>query len=240
MSASGRNRFFFAMAVVLLAIVLVGFGRTLYLRAFFDVPTIPPRAYVHGIILTAWFALFCCQAALVAAGRPGLHRRLGILSALVAVAVIVANLSVLAGIAPRLRGVLEDGRLDAAFIVRVIWGDFTSTVVFAAFVSLALLFRHRGEVHRRLMFLASTSIIGPALGRIALWPAFKEIHNLSFIVSVAPLVFFLGALVIYDLVRTKRIHPATLTGGAVRILVWLGTGAIAASDFGTRFVLRLA
>ena len=153
---------------------------------------------------------------------------------------IVANLSVLAGIAPRLRGLLEDGRLDPTFIVRVIWGDFTSTVVFAAFVSLALLFRHRGEVHRRLMFLASTSIIGPALGRIALWPAFKEIHNLSFIVSVAPLVFFLGALVIYDLVRTKRIHPATLTGGAVRILVWLGTGAIAASDFGTRFVLRLA
>jgi hypothetical protein len=240
MSTSGRDRFFLAMSVVLLAIVLVGFGRTLYLRAFFDVPAIPPRAYVHGIILTAWFALFCCQAALVATGRPGLHRRLGVLSALVAVAVIVGNVSVLAGISPRLRAVLEDGCVDAAFIVRAIWGDFTSTVVFAAFVSLALLFRHRGEVHRRLMLLASASIIGPALGRIAFWPAFKDIHNLSLILSGASLVFFLGALVVYDLARTKHVHPATLIGGAFRVLVWIGTGALAASDFGTRLVLRLA
>jgi hypothetical protein len=240
MSTSGRDRFFFSMTVVLLAIVLVGFGRTLYLRAFFDVPAIPPRVYVHGIILTAWFALFCCQAALVAAGRPGLHRRLGILSAMVAVAVIVANLWILAGIAPRLRVLLEGGRIDAAVVVRALWGDFASTVVFAVFVSLALLFRHRGEVHRRLMFLASVSIIVPALGRIAHWPAFKEIHNLGLILSAASLVFFLGALVIYDLVRTKRVHPVTLMGGAFRVLVWMGTGAIAASDFGTRLVLRLA
>jgi hypothetical protein len=37
-----RSNFFLYTSYVLLVIVLVGFSPTFYLRAFFDVPVIPP------------------------------------------------------------------------------------------------------------------------------------------------------------------------------------------------------
>jgi hypothetical protein len=86
-----RSRFFVGMSIVLLLIVLVGFSRTFYLRAFFDVPPIPPHVYVHGAILTAWFALFCLQTSLVAGGRSDLHQRLGVVGVGLGIAVIVAT-----------------------------------------------------------------------------------------------------------------------------------------------------
>lgn len=50
-----RSRFYAGMSGMLLLIVLAGFSRTLYLRAFFDVPEIPAYVALHGIVLTAWF-----------------------------------------------------------------------------------------------------------------------------------------------------------------------------------------
>ena len=52
-----RTTFYVGMSTALLVTVLVGFGPTLYLRAFFDVPPIRLAVWVHGIVLTAWFLL---------------------------------------------------------------------------------------------------------------------------------------------------------------------------------------
>ena len=87
------------------------------------------------------------------------------------------------------------------------------------------------------MLLASASIVGPALGRIGHWPLFAGLPG-SFLPTCG-LVFFLGSLVIYDVVTTRRVHPATLLGGGFRLLVWLTTATVAASDFGQRVVRAL-
>jgi hypothetical protein len=222
------------MSIVMLLIVLVGFSRTLYLRAFFDVPPIPPHVYVHGVILTAWFALFCLQTSLVAGGRRDLHRRLGFVGAGLGVAVIVANAAVLWAIGARLRVEFQSGRVDPAFLIRAIWGDFGSLISFAVLLSAALVFRQRPEVHKRLMLLASVSIVGQALGRIVHWPIFAGIHIVN--LSTGGMIFFLGGLVIYDLVSMKRVHPATILGGTFRVLVWVGVRVVAASEFGQAFI----
>jgi hypothetical protein len=73
-----RTRFFVAMAAAILALVLVGFARTLDLRALFDVPPIPAYLYVHGALLTAWFALVVAQTALIRHASVATHRRLGV------------------------------------------------------------------------------------------------------------------------------------------------------------------
>ena len=50
---ASRGLFFPAYATILLLFVLIGFSRTLYLRAWFPSDPLSASMYVHGIVLTA-------------------------------------------------------------------------------------------------------------------------------------------------------------------------------------------
>src|SRR2546428_11041906 len=91
MASSGpRTWFFMGMALIMVASMFIGFAPTFYLRSYFrptDVsgsPDLPTYLVVHGIVLTALFLLFFVQTLLIARDAPGLHRRLGVLGALLA------------------------------------------------------------------------------------------------------------------------------------------------------------
>ena len=86
-----RDPFFFGMSIVLLLTVLIGFAPTLYLRAFRDSPPLPGHLYVHGAILTGWFAWLVLQASLIKANRVAQHRRLGAVGAILCLAVVYAG-----------------------------------------------------------------------------------------------------------------------------------------------------
>lgn len=238
--AQARSRFFVGMSLFLLSIVLVGFSRTFYLRAFFEVPPIPPHVYAHAALLTAWFVWLALQTSLVYHGRTEIHRRLGVAGAGLALAIVVMNVLTVVAIGPRLRAVFAEARIDPEFVVRAVWGDIVSVLTFCAFVALAMCWRRRPEVHKRLMLLASFSIIAPALGRIAHWPLFDHIKGLATYLSVGAMIVLLSALVIHDLVTMRRVHPATLIGGGMRIAAWFVTGSIAGSDFGRSVIHALA
>jgi len=60
------------MSVLLFAMVLIGFSPTLYLRSVFDVPKIPAYLFLHGAVLTAWYAWFVVQTYCVAIRRTDL------------------------------------------------------------------------------------------------------------------------------------------------------------------------
>jgi hypothetical protein len=173
------------------------------------------------------------QTSTVNVGRTDLHRRLGIFGALLGIAVIAANGTVLAGIGPRLRVALHDAQIGPDFVIRAIWGDVGSTLAFAVFLSAGLWLRRQPEVHKRLLFLASVSIVGQALGRIALWPIFGALRGG---IGIGALIVFLGALVAHDWLTVKRVHGATLLGGTFQLLVWAGVGAVAASETGKALV----
>ena len=77
---SSSHGFFVGMSTVLLALVLVGFAPTFYLRAYRGtsqlpalVQRLPLHLYVHGVVLTLWFVLFLVQTALVASHRINQH-----------------------------------------------------------------------------------------------------------------------------------------------------------------------
>ena len=72
-----RSRFFVVMAAVLLVIGFAGFGRTFFLKSFFEAPELPWYLLLHGAVLTIWFGLLLVQALLIAAGRTATHQRLG-------------------------------------------------------------------------------------------------------------------------------------------------------------------
>src|SRR6516225_5711861 len=88
------RRLYGGVAIGLALIVLVGFAQTYYLKVLFGTPPLRLLLHVHGMVMTAWVVLFSVQVRLVAAHRTDLHRRLGVVGAVVAGMVLVVGVPV--------------------------------------------------------------------------------------------------------------------------------------------------
>ena len=97
----------------------------------------------------------------------------------------------------------------------IAWSNTTSIVAFAILLAAAIVLRRRPDTHKRLMLLASISIIQPAFGRIFRWPVFEAPGLEGVMLSVFAPFALVGALIVYDLLSRKSLHPATVTGAAV-------------------------
>jgi hypothetical protein len=201
------RRLYILAAIVIPLIVLVGFARTYYLKPFFNTPDLPNRiVQLHGVVMTAWMLLFIVQVSLVAKRRVRVHQRLGIAGGVLAALVVVVG--VLTALYAAAREVTP-GPSPLAFLV-VPLGDM---LVFAVLIGLALYYRRKPQVHKRLMLLAAIGLLTPAIARIPV----------SFIYNGGPLAFFgLGDLVLlafvtYDTFKHRRLHPVFLWGSIVII-----------------------
>jgi hypothetical protein len=227
---SRRSRFFLVMAVVLFVPVLVGFGPTFFFRPWSGEKDslggpFPVHLIIHGSVLSAWFLLLIVQTALVAAHRVDLHRRLGIIGVGLAVAVVVASSVTIVRVVPRATAI----GVPAAGLIGVVVGDTEALVTFALFVAAAVYLKRRVAAHKRLMFLASNSIIGPALGRIH-WIGERRLAPAFMLACIV-------ALGVHDVLTRKRIHPATLVGIVAFFVTWVVLVFVAfGSGLGAAFV----
>jgi hypothetical protein len=217
------RKFYVGSAAVLLLIVIVGFAPTFYLRAAFGAPEFSWRGgapalswpvFVHGLILTSWFLAFALQAALVAERRTALHRTLGWAGAAIGLAVIISG-----GMATpfRMAELATQGRLEGLMgsAPIIVWSNTASVVAFAILLAAGIVLRRRPETHKRLMLLASISISQPAFARIFRWPLFGAPGVKGVMLAVAASFVMVGALIVYDLLSRKALHPATAAGAAV-------------------------
>jgi hypothetical protein len=223
--AADRGRkwrwFFVSMSLALLAVVVVGFSPTFFLRGYFGTAQLPPGLrtlpaylWVHGIVLTSWFLLFFAQTVLVASHRTDLHRRLGISGGVLAVAVILVSAFVLIR---AIHGPSARGTTDAALpgVIGVAIGDL---ITFSILVSAGFYFRRQPETHKRLMYLASFGAVGAAIARPLPGADPNPIYFLAVFLSL------LIALPLYDIVcNRRRIHRATGWGLLVGTLIHMVT-----------------
>ena len=93
-SASDRKaserKFYSRMALLLVFIVLLGFGPSFYLRGIVPSyprpnPSLPPAVIFHGLVFTTWMLLIVAQTQLIAARKHALHMQVGKLGMLFAV-----------------------------------------------------------------------------------------------------------------------------------------------------------
>jgi hypothetical protein len=233
------SRFYLGMAALLLALVLLGFGRTLYLRPLFEVPPIGFWVWVHGLALTAWFVGLFLQTLLVAARRTDIHRRAGWVLAAVAVVVVATSTWITRGTVAAMFAAGFDANTVTALAPRVAWGNYASALTFGLLVGAAVGLRRHPRSHKRLMLLASIAIITPALARMLQLPVFGAGINANFLAVAAVVAYALvGVVAVYDLVLQRRVHRATLVGAALVIGVKLASGiVIAPSAFGRALVL---
>lgn len=85
----GRRRFFTGLALAIAITVFAGFAPIYYLRFYFTHTPLAGLLHLHGVFFTAWVLLFLVRSTLIAGGRTGLHRRLGVAGAVLA-ALLVA------------------------------------------------------------------------------------------------------------------------------------------------------
>ena len=195
-----RERWFYiAMSIAAVITVFAGFAPTYYLRPYFDTAPLMPLLHLHGIVFTSWLVLFFIQTTLVAAHRTDIHRRLGILGGVIATLMILIGAST-AVIRASQGATPVPGVSPLSFLV-VPLGDIS---VFAILVGAGFYYRRRPDVHKRLMLLATVSILAAAIARLPFAimqagpPAFFGITDL-----------FVLACILYDLITLKRVHRAT-------------------------------
>jgi hypothetical protein len=208
-----RSKFFVGMALGMLLVNLVGFAPTLYLRPFFDVPPIPAYLYLHGALGTAWFVLLVVQTLLVANGRVGIHRQLGVAGVALAALLVITGVYTSANMVPRNVALGLTSETDMTLYEVVTAADNAAFIIFPTLVLLAVYFRRRPDAHKRLVLLASWSILGPAVARILNMVAgFPNSVGPGRFVGAAIIFGFLIALLVYDVWVRRRPHLATVLG----------------------------
>ena len=195
------------MALALGAGVFTGFAATFYVRAG-SLPTLSPLLIVHGTLFTTWILLFATQTSLIAAGRVDLHRRLGIGGATLAVAMVIVGVA--AAVDALRRGAIPVPGMDPRVFFAVPIGDM---LVFSILVGTGIWNRARPETHKRLMLLATISLMTAAVAR---WPVpLLQQFGLPAFFGVTDL--FVLAAIAYDFLARRRVHPAYVWGGLLII-----------------------
>jgi hypothetical protein len=197
--------FYTGIALAAALTVLVGFSRTYFLRPYFETTPLDTALHVHGAVFSAWIAVFVAQTSLVAAGRRDVHRKLGWAGACLALLMVVVALNA------AVHGAHRD--IAAGYVtesLRFFTTPVLSMATFAALVALAVAARGRPESHKRLMLLATLSLLDAAVAR---WPIDG--------IGDAPLAYyaitdaFIAAAMLYDFASRRSVSPIYVWGGLV-------------------------
>jgi FtsH-binding integral membrane protein len=198
--------FFTGMALATTLAVFVGFSPSYFLRSAALAP-LTPLYQVHGLLFTTWMLLIIVQTSLVAGRRTDIHRRVGVAGAVLAAAVFLMGVMVSIETLRRNGG---PAGIDPRTFFAIPLGDM---IVFGVLVTAGIVFRQHADTHKRLLLLATISVVTAGVAR--------------FFVTIGmpgPLGLFLGTdvfvlvLVVYDFALRGRLHPATLWGGALVVV----------------------
>jgi hypothetical protein len=219
LGTESATRFYTGVAIIAALLVFVGFARSYYLRPLFGFSFLPLFLHLHGLVMTSWFVLFIVQSRLIAAHRIDLHRRLGIFGAILAPSMFVITCAVAIRAGRRGLNPFPEAMTAPAFLLL----NIGVMATFLSLVIVALWMRRRSDFHKRLMMLATISLMGAVFSRLPV--EFIETGGLW--TSIALEEIFVLACVIVDTARIHRLHPAFLWGGLFTMasypgLVWIG------------------
>jgi hypothetical protein len=193
--------FFPAMALLILAIVVIGFGQSYFLNGmmFGKLPSM--WVHIHGALFMTWIFLLLIQNLLIVARRVSWHITLG------SVAVVLLPLMVIFGWLVLVDSIRRDAIGIPGELILV--GDVEELGLFAGLTIWGLLVRREAAAHKRLMTLGTMAMLGPAINR---WP-FPAGIRLPATIGVYVAVPLL--LVAYDLWSRRRVHRTTAVGYAL-------------------------
>lgn len=203
------RQFFFAITLLLMAAVVIGFAPSYYLAGVFRAPLPSPMVHVHGAVFSSWMVLLLVQTGLISAKRVGWHRNLGVAGFLLACVMVVVAMLTAADLAARLKAV-PNSEPTLSFLVV----PFVDAFDFAVLAGFAYALRRNAAAHKRLIIIATAGISGAAFFR---WHVAILFHD-GYAAYAASYVFLLF-LATYDLWSTHKIHRATIWGSVFLIFM---------------------
>lgn len=203
-----EHRFYVWAAAFLAATTLAGFARTYYFRGYFHSPHLRPFLHYHGAVMTAWILLFFLQVVLIARHHVQLHRALGYAGAVLAALVVIMGCSATILAAAR---EVHARSAEVPLRLNVLALELTQMALFATFVAVAMWMRHRPDVHKRCLLLATFAMLpNPQLRML---PFISS--NLLYLTLWSVQLFLLVGI---DALRNRRVHPALLRGAMASVL----------------------
>lgn len=202
--------FFVFIGFLSLIYVIAGFTPTYFAPLAAGSFKAKPVYHLHGIMYMLWIVLIISQPLLIRLRLTHLHKKIGYAGLTLAVGMFVIGI-VMAFVSNH--NALVNGADKTALAFLIV--PLTDMLLFGTFISLAMLRLKDTETHKRLILLATLSILPAAFGRII------GIYGLS-----VPLGLFLQESIlilgiVYDIYTRKRIHPVYLYGGAAVVIIHL-------------------
>jgi hypothetical protein len=221
---TGRNGivdkyFYFAMSLLFAAIVVWGFSYTVNQNLLHASPPRPLLLWFHGAAFSSWILFYIFQSALVRTHNVKWHRFFGWFGAGLASVMVVLGFTIAVIMARFDWFTMHEPGTDV--FLSVPWGDM---FVFGPCVALAILWRRKPEMHRRLLLLATCALLDAPFGRN------DYIYNHALFYVCVDAVIFLG--VVRDLLVNRRIHnvyrialPVLIVWQSLLVYLWRGAPA---------------
>lgn len=212
------ERFFYAGAgAIFLVLAVSGFHRYIFGGRHFDGSPIAPSmlatVVVHSSAIFAWYVLFFVQSLLIATRNRKVHMKLGWSVLAIASTIVVTGPLV----AVRSLRLAPDGTVfdwpPAQFLLIL----YTEIAMYAAFVTLGVVYRKRPRIHRPMMLLASLVILTGATGRIPMLVSIFGFHHWTALFG--PVVSLGALLLLLRVSMTRSFDRAFAAGFAVLVLV---------------------
>lgn len=225
---SKAGYFYVWMAVAIAVFAFAAFAPTYWLQIPVGTFIGTPLVHIHSAIFTAWTLFLVLQSYLAAEGRIRHHRAWGMAGIGLATAVVMLGTAVAIA---SLKFRMAVGPGDAArssFIVAM-----TNMLLFSGFFVAAMVNAKRSETHRRLILLATISLLPAAISRVTYYMAKGSGPGLRPTLGPAPPVIsqliphllvigtFILAGILYDWRTRGRPHFAWLIGAAVIVAAFL-------------------
>lgn len=224
-----ERHFYFGMSLLIAAVVVYGFSRTVNQNLFHPAVPRPLVLYLHGAIFSGWVVFFILQSALVQTHNVQIHRRIGWFGAALGTSISIVGVTT-AIVMPHFRILQLHQNAEAVMAFLIV--PLFDMLSFSMALALAIYWRRKPEFHRRLMLVATCALSAAAFGR---FPFSDAVLRWFFYVGV-DLLILLG--VMRDLIVIRRVHQVYVY--ALPLLVIGQASAIFISIHKTPFWMKIA
>lgn len=159
--------------------------------------------------MTGWIVLFAVQTFLITSNRTRIHRVLGAFGA--GYAVLVVLMGCTATVFSARREVRAHSEFVSSFLT-VLALELIQMALFGSLTALGVWLRNRADYHKRLILLATLCMLPNPMVRLFIWAG-----SGSNIVILGLWAVLVTAVVLFDSVRYRRVHPAFGVGAALTI-----------------------
>jgi hypothetical protein len=217
------NEFYSRMAYACLAVAVAGFAPTYWIPLFTGRIALEPILHLHAVVFYGWLTLLIVQSRLAATRRLTRHREFGVFGA------AWATLMCCVGIAAAVNSINQStaaGFGDRALAFSVV--PITGILFFAVLFAIALLKVKQPDVHKRLILIATVSMLNAAVGRLFL--LFLGAPAPAASVAPPPVAVTIPAGLIADLLLVPALLHDRKHLGRVHRVYWIGGAALLASQ----------